>query len=46
MENTDKIPEVDDCFDYGRLNLEVVKSDGRRAEKIKITVEKPEQSEE
>ena len=46
MENTDKIPEVDDCFDYGRLHLEVIKTDGRRAEKIKITVEKPEQSEE
>lgn len=46
MESTDKIPEVNDCFDYGRLHLEVIKTDGRRAEKIKITVEKPEQSEE
>ncbi len=38
MENTDKIPEVDDSFEYGKLNISVIEIDGRRAEKVKITM--------
>lgn len=37
MENTDKIPEAGDSFDYGILHAEVMTVDGRRADKIKIT---------
>lgn len=39
MENTDKIPEIGDSFDYYNLHAEVITIDGRRADKIKITVE-------
>lgn len=38
MENTDKIPCVGDSFDYENLHIEVVSVEGRRADKIKITV--------
>lgn len=41
MENTDKIPEVGDSFDYDRLHAVVVTVDGRRADKIKITINTP-----
>lgn len=40
MENTDKIPEVGDSFDYDLIHAEVVTVDGRRADKIKITINK------
>lgn len=39
MINTDKIPEVGDSFDYGNMHCEVVSVDGKRADKIKITVQ-------
>lgn len=38
MENTDKIPEIGDSFDYDKIHAEVVTVDGRRADKIKITI--------
>jgi CBS domain containing-hemolysin-like protein len=38
MENTDKIPEAGDSFDYDKLHVEVVQTDGKRADKIKITI--------
>lgn len=46
MENTDKIPQVGDSFDYGKLRLEVIETDGRRAAKVKITVKTDEQTKE
>lgn len=49
MENTDKIPEIGDSFDYKDLHFEVVETDGRRAEKVKVTkinTESEEQNEE
>ncbi len=49
MENTDKIPETGDSFDYNNLHFEVVETDGRRAEKVKVTkiiAESEEQNEE
>ncbi len=49
MENTDKIPETGDNFDYNSLHFEVVETDGRRAEKVKVTkigIESEEQNEE
>ncbi len=49
MENTDKIPETGDSFDYNNLHFEVVETDGRRAEKVKVTkigTESEEQNEE
>ena len=49
MENTDKIPETGDSFDYNSLHFEVVETDGRRAEKVKVTkigTESEEQNEE
>lgn len=46
MENTDKIPDVGDCFDYDIIHAEVITVEGRRADKIKITInEKTEDSE-
>ncbi|MBQ9227852.1 MAG: HlyC/CorC family transporter [Eubacterium sp.] len=38
MEHTDKIPAVGDRFVYGKLTVEVMSVDGKRADKIKITV--------
>lgn len=38
MKNTDKIPQVDDTFDYDNLSALVLTVDGKRAEEIKITV--------
>lgn len=38
MENTDKIPQVNDSFEYKNLVVTVVSVDGKRADKIKITV--------
>lgn len=38
MERTDKIPEVGDSFTYANLQLEVISTDGKRADKIKVTV--------
>lgn len=40
MENTDKLPEVGDSFDYKNLHIEVVSVDGKRADKIKIKEDK------
>ncbi len=39
MKNTDKIPQVDDCFTCDGLTAHVLSLDGKRAEEIKITVE-------
>lgn len=39
MENTDKIPEIGDSFSYDKLYVTVKSLDGKRAEKIIITVE-------
>ncbi len=38
MEHTDKIPAVGDSFDYENLHVAVISVDGRRADKIQITV--------
>lgn len=38
MEHTDKIPQVGDSFDYDKLHVQVISVDGRRADKIQITV--------
>lgn len=38
MKNTDKIPQVDDTFDYDNLSALVLTVDGKRAEEIKIIV--------
>lgn len=38
MQNTDKIPEVGDSFDFENMHMEVLTVDGRRADKIKITI--------
>lgn len=38
MENTDKIPELGDAFDYANLHIEVIETDGRRASNVKITI--------
>ena len=38
MEHTDKIPEKGDSFEFGRLYVEVESVDGKRADKIMITV--------
>lgn len=38
MEHTDKIPEVGDSFTYENLLLEVLSVDGKRADKIKVTM--------
>lgn len=37
MEKTDKIPELNDQFDYQDLHIDVIEIEGHRAEKIKIT---------
>ncbi len=49
MDKTDKIPETGDSFDYNDLHFEVIETDGRRAEKVKVTkiiTESEEQNEE
>lgn len=38
MQNTDKIPDVGDCFENERLIARVLTVDGRRADEVKITV--------
>lgn len=38
MLHIDKIPEVNDSFEYGRLTAQVLTVDGKRADEIKITV--------
>lgn len=38
MQNIEKIPQVDDTFDYGRLTATVISVDGKRAEDVKIVV--------
>ncbi len=38
MLNTDKIPEAGDGFEYKNLKVNVLSTDGKRADKIKITV--------
>ena len=43
MENTDKIPEVGDSFEFKNLFAEVVSVDGKRADKIRITVNEVEE---
>lgn len=45
MENTDKIPEIDDNFEYKNLYVSVESVDGRRAEKIKIVYNNIEEEE-
>lgn len=42
MQNTDKIPEVGDSFESGRLTAEVLTVDGKRADEVKITVKEDE----
>jgi len=44
MEHTDKIPEVGDSFDYRTLHVEVASVEGKRADKIRITVTPKEES--
>lgn len=39
MENTEKIPETGDSFDYANLHIEVTDTDGRRASDVKITIQ-------
>ncbi|MGN1329030.1 MAG: hemolysin family protein [Eubacterium sp.] len=38
MQNTDKIPQVGDSFESGKLTAEVLTVDGKRADEVKITV--------
>lgn len=38
MQNIDKIPQIDDTFDYGRLTATVISLDGKRAEDVKIVI--------
>ena len=38
MQNIDKIPQIDDTFDYGRLTATVISVDGKRAEDVKIVI--------
>ena len=38
MQNIDKIPQVNDTFDYGRLTATVISVDGKRAEDVKIVI--------
>lgn len=45
MENTDKIPEVNDAFNYKNLHIKVIETDGRRASKVKITIKDNEENE-
>ncbi len=42
MMNLEKIPEKGDVFKFENLNVEVLSVDGKRADKIKITVEENE----
>lgn len=42
MMQTDKIPEAEDSFEFENLEAVVLSTDGRRADKIKITVNKTE----
>lgn len=45
MENTDKIPEIGDSFEYDRLWATVESVDGKRADKIKIVYNNIEEEE-
>ena len=45
MLQTDKIPEKGDSFTYGDLSAQVLSTDGKRADKIKITVKNKEEDE-
>lgn len=45
MENTDKIPEIGDSFEYDRLSVTVESVDGKRADKIKIVYNNIEEEE-
>ncbi|MDE5995703.1 MAG: hemolysin family protein, partial [Eubacterium sp.] len=45
MMQTDKIPEVNDSFSFDHLDAVVVSVDGKRADKIKITVNNKEENE-
>lgn len=42
MMQIEKIPEKGDCFTYEKLAAEVLSTDGKRADKIKITVKEDE----
>ncbi len=42
MMQTDKIPEAEDSFEFENLEAVVLSTDGKRADKIKITVNKTE----
>lgn len=46
MQHTDKIPELNDSFDLENLHFEVVEIEGRRAEKIKLSITPVTESEE
>lgn len=45
MENTDKIPEVGDSFEYDCLSVTVESVEGRRADKIKIVYNRDKEEE-
>ncbi len=45
MLKTDKIPEINDSFSFDNLDVLVVSTDGKRADKIKITVNNKEEME-
>lgn len=45
MLQTDKIPEKGDSFTYNHLSAQVLSTDGKRADKIKITVKNKEEDE-
>jgi CBS domain containing-hemolysin-like protein len=42
MENTFKIPEIGDSFEYENLNVVVLSVEGRRTDKIRITINEQE----
>lgn len=46
LENLQKMPEVGDTFDFANLTVEVLEVKDRRAEKVKLTVNKIESDEE
>ena len=46
LDNLGRIPNIGDTFDFDILSVEVVKTDGRRASEIKLTVHRPEDDEE
>lgn len=45
MLKTDKIPEINDSFSFDNFDVRVVSTDGKRADRIKITVNNKEENE-